>query len=282
VLPDLDAVEKDVLVGWPAALDLALHLRPRRLIYDCLDLFPSFFQGPRRWLIEALEDELGRAAWGVVVTSRLLERRWTRRHPRVVRIPNGVELAAFWPKAEPPPVPPDVACLARPRLGYVGTVGRWLDLPLLVHVARQRPDCSLILLGPLERGFSRPPGPGNLHFLGERTYTQLPAYLAAIDVLLIPFRLMELTHAVNPIKLYEYCATGKPIVSTPLEEVVACEGVCHIGEGPHSFLRALDAALAEVTTPDPRRIALRQALAKANTWDHRVAAFTTLLDEPDQ
>jgi hypothetical protein len=137
-------------------------------------------------------------------------------------------------------------------------------------------------VGPLERGFSRPPGPGNLHFLGERPYTQLPAYLAAIDVLLIPFRLMELTHAVNPIKLYEYCATGKPIVSTPLEEVVACEGVCHIGEGPHPFLCALDAALAEVTTPDPRRSALRQALALASTWDHRVAALTTLLDEPDQ
>ena len=100
-----------------------------------------------------------------------------------------------------------------------------------------------------------------------------------MDVLLIPFRLMDLTHAVNPIKLYEYCATGKPIVATPLEEVVAAGGVCYIGEGNDSFLSAIDDALLEAARPDPLRAAARLSLARASGWDARVAALVSLLDD---
>jgi hypothetical protein len=215
----------------------------------------------------------------VVVTSRDLERRWSKRHPRVVRIPNGVELDLFGPGAAPGTVPPEIAGLSRPRLGYVGTVGRWVDLPLLEHVARQRPGCSITLVGPVERGIARGSWPANLLLLGERPYASLPLYLAGFDVLLIPFRLMDLTHAVNPIKLYEYCTTGKPIVATPIEEVVAEPGLAHIGAGTDSFLKAIDDALLEVARPDPVRVAARQTVALASGWDRRVAAFVSLLDE---
>jgi UDP-galactopyranose mutase len=214
----------------------------------------------------------------VVVTSRDLERRWSARHPRVVRIPNGVDLDVFDPGARPAAVPADLAALPRPRLGYVGTLGPWVDLPVLEHVARQRPDCSIVLIGPLERGVPRPDGPRNLVWLGERPYASLPAYLAGLDVLLIPFRLTELTRAVNPIKLYEYCATGKPIVATPIDEVVAEAGVCHVGAGPAAFLGAVDHALGEAARPDPERAGARRAVALASGWDRRVAAVAALLD----
>ena len=278
-IPTMDLSSVDVLVGWPPAFELARRLRPRRLIYDCLDLFPSFDDGLRRRLLTSLEEDLSRAAYAVVVTSRALERRWSRRHPRVVRIPNGVELGLFGPGAAPAAVPPDVGRLPRPRLGYIGTVGRWVDLPLLEHVARHRPGCSIVLVGPVERGIARPSGPANLLLLGERPYGSLPAYLAGMDVLLIPFRLTELTHAVNPIKLYEYCTTGKPIVATPIEEVVAERGLCHLGEGEESFLKAVDEALVETAQPDRARTAARQTVALASGWDRRVAAFVALLDE---
>jgi hypothetical protein len=272
----------DVLVGWPPAFELARRLRVRRLIYDCLDLFPSFENGLRRRLLASLEDDVSRAALAVVVTSRALERRWSRRHTRVVRIPNGVELGVFGVGAAPVTVPPEIARLPRPRLGYIGTVGRWVDVPLLQHVAEHRPNCSIVLVGPVERGIARPSASANLLLLGERPYSSLPAYLAGMDVLLIPFRLMDLTHAVNPIKLYEYCSTGKPIVATPIEEVVAERGLCHIGEGPESFLKAIDAALLEAAQPDPVRTAARQTVALASGWDRRVAAFVSLLDEDDE
>ena len=269
----------DVLIGWPPAFELVRRLRPRRLIYDCLDLFPSFENGLRRRLLASTEEELARAAFAVVVTSRDLERRWAKRHPRVVRIPNGVELGVFVPDASPVAVPPEIARLPRPRLGYIGTVGRWLDLPLLQHVAERRPECCIALVGPMEPGIVRPLGPANLVLLGQRPYASLPAYLGGMDVLLIPFRVTDLTHAVNPIKLYEYCTTGKPIVATPIEEIVAELGLCHLGEGEASFLKAIDEALLEVHRPDPSRIAARRALALASGWERRVAGFASLLDE---
>jgi glycosyltransferase involved in cell wall biosynthesis len=279
-VPAVDSAPVDVLVGWPPAFELARRLHPRRLIYDCMDLFPSFEDGLRRRLLASSEDDVSRAAFAVVVTSRELERRWSQRHLRVVRIPNGVELDVFRPGAAALAVPSDIARLPRPRLGYIGTVGRWVDVPLLQHVARQRPGCSIVLVGPVEPGITRPSGPANLRLLGERPYASLPAYLAGIDVLLIPFRLLDLTRAVNPIKLYEYCTTGKPIVATPIEEVVAERGLCHLGEGHEAFLKAVDDALLETARPDPLRIAARQAVAQTSGWDRRVAAFMSLLDEP--
>lgn len=271
----------DVVLAWPPALDLARLLQPRRLIYDCLDLFPAFHGGRRRRLMEDLEADLARDASAIVVTSHMLERRWEGRHPRILRIPNGVEWPMFRTSADPQPLPADLADVPRPRLGYVGTIGHWLDLPLLVQVARERPHCSIVLVGPSERGMARPPGVPNLHYLGERPYGSLPAYLAAMDVLLIPFRLMDLTHAVNPIKFYEYCASGKPIVATPLEELVRFKDACYLGDDPRSFVSAVDAAAFEASHPDPMRIADRRAIARANTWDDRVAALTTLLAELD-
>jgi UDP-galactopyranose mutase len=167
----MDMSAPDVVVAWPPAFELARRLHPRRLIYDCLDLFPSFEDGLRRRLLTSLEEDLSRAAFAVVVTSRDLERRWSGRHPQVVRIPNGVELSLFGPGASPGALPPDLAKLPRPRLGYIGTVGRWVDLPLLQHVARHRPGCSIALVGPIDRGIARPLGPPNLVLLGERPYS---------------------------------------------------------------------------------------------------------------
>jgi glycosyltransferase involved in cell wall biosynthesis len=279
VLRDSDSGHMDVVVGWPPAFELARRLRPRRLIYDCLDLFAAFRGGLRGRLLASLEGDLARTAWGVVVTSRALERLWSTRHPRVERIPNGVDLAVFGPGASSPALPPDLAGLPRPRLGYIGTVGQWVDLPLLVHVARQRPRCSVVLVGPLERGLLPSARPENLHLLGERPYGSLAGYLAAMDVLLIPFGVTELTHAANPIKLYEYCASGKPIVATPIEEVAAHQGVCRLGAGRDSFLAAVDDALYEVNRPDPAGVMARRAVALANTWADRVDAFSSLLDE---
>jgi hypothetical protein len=279
IVRPLDGGGVDVVVGWPPAVELARRLRPRRLLYDCLDLFPSFESGRRRRLLATTEEDAARAAFAVVVTSRALERRWAGRHRRVVRIPNGVELGVFTTSAASLAVPPEIARLPRPRLGYVGTVGRWVDLPLLQHVAAERPECCIALVGPVEPAVARPSGPVNLVFLGERPYASLPAYLAGMDVLLIPFRLSDLTRAVNPIKLYEYCTTGKPIVATPIEEIVAEPGVCHLGADRPSFLAAVDEALDEVRRGDPERMAARHALARASGWERRVAAFAALLEE---
>jgi glycosyltransferase involved in cell wall biosynthesis len=267
----------DAVVGWPPAFDLVRWLRPRRLLYDCMDFFPGFLHGRRRRLIESLESELCRSATVVVTASRWLERRWTQRHPRVTRIPNGVELRRFLDTGLAPELPADLADIPRPRLGYVGTVGPWVDLPLLTRMAHRRPECSIVLIGPRERETPWLPMPANVHCLGERPYERLPDYLAALDVLLIPFLVTDLTRAVNPIKLYEYCATGKPIVATPIEDVVAVGDLCYVGGDADTFAGAIDSALREAAAGDPVRRGRRRALASASSWDTRVAALAELL-----
>lgn len=176
----------DAVVAWPPAVDLALRFGTRRLVYDRLDLYPAFHTGARSRLMAGLEAELARRAAAILVTSRRLEQRWTGQHRHETRIPKGLELERFLPGPGAPPVPDDLRTFPSPRLGYIGAVGPWLDLPLLAHVARHRPNCSIVLIGPLERAPSIRPRPANLHLLGERPYTDLPAYLAAMDVLLIP------------------------------------------------------------------------------------------------
>jgi hypothetical protein len=268
----------DVVVAWPPSYELARRLKPRRLLYDCLDLFPAFESGLRGRLMTAMEERLSQSADTVIVTSRDLERRWSRRHPWVVRIPNGVDLALFAEAPTTGSLPSDITDLPRPRLGYVGTVGKWVDVALLQHVAERQRNASIVVIGPVERGLALPCGPPNLRWLGERPYCSLPGYLAAMDVLLIPFRVNELTRAVNPIKLYEYCATGKPIVATPLEEVIAEGAPCHLGEGFDAFLKAIDSALLEARIPDPVRTAGRKGLAYASSWEARVAALASVVD----
>ena len=277
LVPRVAAGEVDVIVGWPPAVDLATRLRTRSLTYDCLDLYPAFFRGSRHRTMKALEAELVSRACGIVVTSRRLEERWAHRHNRLTIIPNGVELERFG--ASPgTTAAAELDAYPRPRLGYIGTVGRWLDLRLLGDLARRRPDWSILLVGPLERGVGRLPELPNLHVLGVRPYSSLSAIMAGLDVLLIPFQVTELTQSVNPIKLYEYCATGKPIVSTPLEEVMAHDALCFVGGDTDAFLNAVESALAEVEAPNPALSAARQSLANASTWDKRVADLVQFID----
>ena len=214
-----------------------------------------------------------------MTASRWLERRWAERHPRVRRIPNGVELARVPNGADTSRPPTGLEALPRPRLGYVGTIGPWVDLSMLAGVARRRPEWSIVLIGPRERATPWLPLPPNVHVLGERPYEYLDDCLAALDVLLIPFQVSDLTHAVNPIKLYEYCATGKPIVATPIEDVIAVGELCYMGADTDTFTAAIDSALQEAATGDAVRPAGRRALASASSWDTRVDAWAELLPD---
>jgi glycosyltransferase involved in cell wall biosynthesis len=278
LFPEIASREVDAIVGWPPAVDLATRFQTRTVTYDCLDLYPEFFKGTRQRTMTTLETELASRATGIVVTSRRLQEQWTKRHRRVALIPNGVDLERFADNSVLPARELDL--YPQPRLGYIGTVGRWLDLELLAELARLRPSWSVLLVGPLERGVDRVPRRPNLHLLGVRPYASLPAILAGLDVLLIPFKITKLTQAVNPIKLYEYCATGKPIVATPLEEVLAHDGVCLVGDGPTAFLDAVEAALAEAAAVNPSHASARQALARASTWEKRVADLVQFIDRP--
>lgn len=168
------------------------------------------------------------------------------------------------------PIARPVARLPRPVLGYMGYLCRArLDTAILETLADRRPDASLVFLGPLtgERPLGdRLPRAPNVHLLPPVPYERLPSYLAGFDVCLLPNRINACTDGNDPLKLYDYLATGKPIVATRTAGTEGLERLVRLADGPESFLRAVDEALTE--GEEPRRA--RQEAARAHSWDARV------------
>jgi glycosyltransferase involved in cell wall biosynthesis len=238
-----------------------------RLVYDCLDDFAAFHPDADR--IEETERRLATRADVVFATAEGLETRMRRLNARTVRLPNGADADHFAPgRAAGLPVPPDVAGIPRPVLGYVGEMARWFDVELVQALARHDPSWHIVLIGPVHGERIAPlRGLANVHYLGAKPYRELPAYVHRFDVGLLPFRVDRLTAAVDPVKLYEYLAAGKPVVSTPLPEAGRHGDVVTLADRA-SFPAAVAAALREPTAAE---VAHRVAVARGNSWDRRAA-----------
>jgi glycosyltransferase involved in cell wall biosynthesis len=252
----------------PAILPLAETMPGARLVYDCLDDFAAFHPDAAR--IEAAEARLAARAGVVFATAETLERRMRRLNARTLRLPNGADADHFAPvSAAALPVPPDVARIPGPVLGYVGEMARWFDVELVRALARHDPGWQIVLIGPVH---GNPIAPlralPNVHYLGPKPYRELPAYVHRFDVGLLPFRIDRLTAAVDPVKLYEYLAAGKPVVSTHLPEASRHGDVVTIADGA-AFPAAVAAALRG--TADAAGVARRVAVARENSWDRRAA-----------
>jgi glycosyltransferase involved in cell wall biosynthesis len=250
------------------------------VVYDCVDRWADF-PGPRSdesWRERLITDERDLVAASDVVfcSAEGLFRTMEAQAPgRAVMLRNGADTEHFAPQGRS--VPSDIAGLDRPIVGFVGAIADWVDLDLVSQAARLRPDWSFVLVGPLfdgalqgdAGGLESVRGLDNVHLLGPRPYTDVPSYVEAFDVALIPFELSGLTEDVNPIKLYEYLAAGVPVVATPIPEVC---GVPEVGVASNAvgFVREIEAAVRR--RHDSVLQAKRVEVARANSWDARVEA----------
>ncbi|KTS78027.1 glycosyl transferase [Pseudomonas oryzihabitans] len=267
----LRELQMPVAVAWyftPMALDYAAEIPAQTLVYDCMDEL-SAFRGAPPALLEREAQLLERADLVFTGGYSLYEAKRDR-HPRVFPFPSSVDVAHFGQAREALPEPIDQADLAQPRLGFYGVIDERLDLALLAAVARLRPHWQWVMLGPVVKiaPESLPQLP-NLHYLGGKTYDELPAYLAGWDVALMPFALNEATRFISPTKTPEYLAGGCPVVSTPITDVVRSygdSGVVWITEGAEAFVAACEAALASRAERDAF-LARADALLTGMSWD---------------
>ncbi|KTS95490.1 glycosyl transferase [Pseudomonas oryzihabitans] len=267
----LRELQMPVAVAWyftPMALDYAGEIPAQTLVYDCMDEL-SAFRGAPPALLEREAQLLERADLVFTGGYSLYEAKRDR-HPRVFPFPSSVDVAHFGQAREALPEPLDQADLARPRLGFYGVIDERLDLALLAAVARLRPHWQWVMLGPVVKiaPDSLPQSP-NLHYLGGKTYDELPAYLAGWDVALMPFALNEATRFISPTKTPEYLAGGCPVVSTPITDVERSygdSGVVWIAEGAEAFAAACEAALASRAERDAF-LARADALLTGMSWD---------------
>src|SRR5262249_8666142 len=202
----------------PLALDLIDELDPLLTIYYGIDDLPSSSPGAKR--IVPSEERLFRKADLVFVTSDRLRARAARFSERVHLFPFGVNLERFEAvRASTDPLPADVESLRRPIVGYVGGIHQWVDQELVASVAEKMPEASLACGGPPQTDLSRLEKYPNVRFYGQRPHPDVPRYVKAFDVGIVPYRYTEYTANVYPTKLNEYLAMGIPVVATDLPEI---------------------------------------------------------------
>jgi glycosyltransferase involved in cell wall biosynthesis len=230
----------------PMALGFAGGLRPAAVVYDCMDEL-SLFRGAPRELVERERDLLARADLVFTGGQSLYEAK-RERHPSVHAFPSSIDAEHFGRARGPLPEPEDQAGIPRPRLGYFGVIDERIDLDLLAAVAEARPDWHLVMIGPVVKiDPATLPRRPNLHYLGMKGYGDLPAYLAGWDAALMPFAANESTRFISPTKTPEYLAGGRPVISTPIRDVVRPYGelgLVEIADDPDSWIAAAERAMA--------------------------------------
>lgn len=229
----------------PMAVVFTQDLRPRAVVYDCMDEL-SLFRGAPPALLER-EEKLLAAADLVFTGGQSLYEAKRERHPAVHAFPSSIEAEHFAQARNGIRHPEDQTALPRPRLGYFGVIDERIDLDLLAAVADARPDWQIVLVGPVVKidPVDLPRRP-NLHYLGMKDYRELPAYLAGWDVAMMPFARNEATRFISPTKTPEYLAGGRPVVSTSIRDVVRPYGemgLVEIADEPEAFVAAADRLL---------------------------------------
>jgi UDP-galactopyranose mutase len=267
-------------VSWyytPMALPFTRHLEPWAVAYDCMDELSAFRGAPPALLHR--EAELLERADVVFTGGQSLYEAKRDRHPSVHAFPSSVDVAHFATARRLLQEPADQGFLPHPRIGFFGVVDERMDLALLEAVADARPDWQLIIIGPVVKiDPATLPRRPNLHFLGGKLYTELPAYLSGWDVAMLPFARNESTRFISPTKTPEYLAAGKPVVSTSIRDVVRPygeQGLVRIADTPEDFVRACEAAMTEDRSAWLPRV---DAHLATMSWDTTWGRMKALLD----
>jgi len=257
----------------PMALPLIAGLQPRALVYDCMDELSAFKNAPQQ--LRQRESALMQSADLVLCGGPALYQAKRCQHPRVHCLPSAVDAAHFSPlhldaaSKEAADTERLQAHIGRPRLGFFGVIDERMDLSLIDAVAQARPDWQVVMVGPVVKISSADlPRRPNLHWLGMQSYQALPYLLSSWDVCLMPFALNESTRFISPTKTLEYLAGEKPVVSTPVTDVVGLYGsVVRIAHDAPAFVRECELALAEGEEQRRRRMQESMAVVAASGWD---------------
>lgn len=231
----------------PLALPWSDHIAAESVVYDCMDELTAFRNAPPE--LRRLEPELLARANVVFTGGHRLYEAKKRRHANVHPFPSAVDVAHFRRARNATEDPADQASLPRPRIGYYGVIDERMDLELVRAVATMRPTWSIVLVGPIAKiEHADIPSLPNVHWLGPKSYDELPDYLGGWDVAIMPFAHNESTEFISPTKTPEYLAGGRPVVSTSIADVVKPYGVkalARIADTPRDFVAAIEASLTE-------------------------------------
>ena len=273
---------RGTLIAWyytPMMLPFSRHITPDLTVFDAMDELSKFKFAPTHLLF--LEQELLDRSDIVFTGGSSLFEAKKDRHDNVHCFPSSVDRVHFLKARARQFDPADQEDLPKPRLGFYGVIDERFDIDLLDKVAAMRPQWSFVMVGPVvkisEEDLPRRP---NIHYLGAKTYAQLPGYLSGWDVALMPFAMNESTQFISPTKTPEYLAGGKPVVSSPIKDVVRhygqLEGV-KFASTAEEFVAACEEALELSRHPEGGWLADADLMLSATSWDTTQARMAGLI-----
>jgi glycosyltransferase involved in cell wall biosynthesis len=243
-------------------------------IYYCVDRWTAF-EGFDADTMERGEREMCENSDLVIASAEDLAERCARWSSNVHYVPHGVDYEHFAAAIDPGPIPEDIAAISEPRVGFFGLIHEWVDVDLIARLAESLPF-SFVVIGSAKTDMSPLRGLPNVHVLGRRPYSELPAYSRGFHAAIVPFRMTELTASVNPIKLREYAAAGMPIVSSPLPEVVKCSDIAVCAATLDEWKTALRQAVERGGDAAERKA--QSSRVRQDDWAFRCAKIATLVD----
>jgi len=263
------------LVQHPFWHDMASVVPNRELVYDCMDHHAGF--GGMEEDLAQLEHRLINSADLTITTSSWLDQSIAQQTRHRVLIQNAADYEFFSEKPEGIYHDPD----GRRIIGYYGAIAEWFDTDLVEAIAKQYSHCSIVLIGADTANVnSRLRKLPNVSFIGEVPYSKLPYYLHGFDVCLLPFKVLPITLATNPVKTYEYLSAGKPVVSVDLPEMNQFHELVYVAADYPAFIRAVGQVLA--TTESPDLIRRRKEFAQGQTWTRRTEELIRQAESSDR
>lgn len=238
---------RDILFWYytPMALAFSGHFNPGFVIYDCMDELSNFKNAPKE--LKQYEQRLFEKADIVFTGGYSLYKAKKNAHQNIFPFPSSIDKKHFEQARSNDKQPADQENIPGPRFGFYGVIDERFDIELLKKVAKAKPEWSFVILGPVVKIDPKSlPKSKNIYYLGSKSYNDLPLYLSGWDVALIPFMLNESTRFISPTKTPEYLAAGKPVISTPIQDVISPygeEGYVEIAADAKGFIQAAERLL---------------------------------------
>ncbi len=277
VLAKLRFVKPILWTYLPNNIDILKHIPYSLLIYDCADEHASFPGFVKAEVVLKMENRLLNQAEVVFASAQELYNRRIARCQNIHLINNGADFGHFRQAlSEELDLPESIATLPKPIVGYIGAISAWLDLELIKALALAYPKWSIVMVGPQDIDLTELRALSNIYFVGPMSYGVLPNYLKSFALCIIPFKITDLTVNVNPVKLYEYLAAGKPVLTTALPEVFKFSDHVAIANNKEEFVTL---AAQEIVNDNSQKIQSRMMLAFANSWDLRFKQMLEIISE---
>lgn len=250
----------------PLQIGMAKRFPQCKLVYDIMDKYELFFPRFIRPFVRSFETEILERAETIFISSTALAPEEFA-DKKIVLVQNAVETSHFDPQSQKFGVPVDISEVPRPRIGFVGYIGRWVDIEILEYAAKKRADWNFVLIGPIHAPLGQLKGLPNVIILGTKPYSVLPGYVKSFDVCLLPFKEDELLEYIDPIKVYEYLAMGKPVVAFRYPRMECFDGLISLYSTKDEMVAAIENELAHGI--DEEKAASRRMFALENSWEKR-------------